>query len=461
MAGGLGTTSSTDTPDLNTAVGNFQPSPDFSHLAFSSQDELRLRRRWSDQRSRIGLRLRRRDRNDGTHLRRTPTALTSPRIPSSHGCRTKSSNFPGPELRQRNTERNVPERVDRRVAHSDGHTSTATAAPRNTSTCGSNDAITYEIADGVAGQLLRHDIGRDEGLLHLRSAADRRRPRHQRRPLHVERAGRAGRRTADAPLRRQRGPGRHRCLRCLVDEQVRRGNGQGRQSPTTRSRPRAAMSTSTRRRFSISSKTESTEPRNLYVYRDGQIELVDHAQRRRRRRPDEDPGLARWVTCGFRHLGEAVRLRQRRASTRCTRSTRPRGRVNACPASRAAIRRPPTFEASLSGFFMSDDGRTFFSTTDALVAQDTNEGSDVYEYVEGRPQLISTGTGPDLQEADGANHSDHADGRQPERRRCLLRDLRHAGSPGPDNGAFLKFYDARTGGGFEFTRQISTVRSRG
>ena len=25
--------------------------------------------------------------------------------------------------------------------------------------------------------------------------------------------------------------------------------------------------------------------------------------------------------------------------------------------------------------------------------QDTNEGSDVYEYVEGRPQLISTGRG--------------------------------------------------------------------
>ncbi len=28
------------------------------------------------------------------------------------------------------------------------------------------------------------------------------------------------------------------------------------------------------------------------------------------------------------------------------------------------------------------------------------------------------------------------------------------------NGAFLKFYDARTGGGFEFTPKLPTVRSR-
>ena len=65
---------------------------------------------------------------------------------------------------------------------------------------------------------------------------------------------------------------------------------------------------------------------------------------------------------------------------------------------------PPTtnVEASVSGLFMSDDGRTFFSTTDALVAKDTNEGSDVYEFVEGRPQLISTGTGQAYHRASGA-----------------------------------------------------------
>ena len=44
------------------------------------------------------------------------------------------------------------------------------------------------------------------------------------------------------------------------------------------------------------------------------------------------------------------------------------------------------------GLFMSNDGRAFFYTPDALVPQDTNNLHDVYEYVEGRPQLISSGT---------------------------------------------------------------------
>ena len=43
---------------------------------------------------------------------------------------------------------------------------------------------------------------------------------------------------------------------------------------------------------------------------------------------------------------------------------------------------------------MTNDGRTFFSTEEALVHGDTNHGEDVYEYVDGRPQLITPGTGP-------------------------------------------------------------------
>ncbi len=56
---------------------------------------------------------------------------------------------------------------------------------------------------------------------------------------------------------------------------------------------------------------------------------------------------------------------------------------------------PPTsnVEASVNGLFMTDDGRVFFSTADPLVPQDTDGIRDVYEYVEGRPQLISSGTG--------------------------------------------------------------------
>ena len=56
---------------------------------------------------------------------------------------------------------------------------------------------------------------------------------------------------------------------------------------------------------------------------------------------------------------------------------------------------PPTSDvyASQDGLFLTNDGRTFFSTEESLVPNDTNQGQDVYEYVEGRPQLITPGTG--------------------------------------------------------------------
>ena len=47
--------------------------------------------------------------------------------------------------------------------------------------------------------------------------------------------------------------------------------------------------------------------------------------------------------------------------------------------------------ASAGGPFMSDDGRVFFSTRDPLVPSDTDSMYSVYEYVDGRPQLISSG----------------------------------------------------------------------
>ena len=49
--------------------------------------------------------------------------------------------------------------------------------------------------------------------------------------------------------------------------------------------------------------------------------------------------------------------------------------------------KPPTADvyASEDGLFLTEDGRTFFSTTESLVSRDTNQGEDVYEYVAGRP----------------------------------------------------------------------------
>ena len=65
-------------------------------------------------------------------------------------------------------------------------------------------------------------------------------------------------------------------------------------------------------------------------------------------------------------------------------------------------------EAAQNGPFMSDDGRAFFATKEALVPRDTN-GSviDVYEYVAGRPQLITPGwalaTSPEARKRSGSS----------------------------------------------------------
>jgi hypothetical protein len=112
-------------------------------------------------------------------------------------------------------------------------------------------------------------------------------------------------------------------------------------------------------------------------------------------------------------------------------------------------------EAALNGAFMSDDGRAFFATKEALVPRDTN-GSiiDVYEYVAGRPQLITAGVG--ARDFTGGSKAVglFLDG--------VNTGLEAVSSDGADvyfstydtlvesdqNGEFVKFYDARTNGGF-------------
>jgi hypothetical protein len=101
-------------------------------------------------------------------------------------------------------------------------------------------------------------------------------------------------------------------------------------------------------------------------------------------------------------------------------------------------------EGSQNGLFMSDDGRTFFSTIDALVPQDTDGLRDSYEYVDSRAQLLSTGTA-DRTEGTGlvGVSSDGVDAYF-----STLETLVPQDTVGP----FLKFYDARTGGGIPFQR---------
>jgi hypothetical protein len=105
--------------------------------------------------------------------------------------------------------------------------------------------------------------------------------------------------------------------------------------------------------------------------------------------------------------------------------------------------------ASQDGLFMTSDGRVFFSTEDPLVHADTNHALDVYEYVEGRPQLITLGTGDTRRPSGGLGVFGKpglvgvsADGQDVYFATfdTLVRQ--------DHNGLFLKFYDARSGGGF-------------
>jgi hypothetical protein len=111
-------------------------------------------------------------------------------------------------------------------------------------------------------------------------------------------------------------------------------------------------------------------------------------------------------------------------------------------------------QASIDGLFMADDGRTFFSTDDALVHTDTNHAQDVYEYVDGHPQLITLGTGDTripkslslfaetLEPAPPGLVGVSADGKD------VFFGAYDTLVPQDKNGLFLKFYDARSGGGF-------------
>jgi hypothetical protein len=118
---------------------------------------------------------------------------------------------------------------------------------------------------------------------------------------------------------------------------------------------------------------------------------------------------------------------------------------------------PPKFDAtgSHNGRYLTDDGRTFFETRDALVPPDTNEAVDVYEYVEGRPQLITSGTNVGNDSFGLATI-------------MALPGLVGVSADGTDvyiatydtlvgqdrNGEAVKIYDARSGGGFQFTPPV-------
>jgi hypothetical protein len=117
---------------------------------------------------------------------------------------------------------------------------------------------------------------------------------------------------------------------------------------------------------------------------------------------------------------------------------------------------PPVSDvlASQNGLFLADDGRPFFSTSDSLAPRDTNKSEDVYEFTEGKPQLITTGIGSGLEVYIGGQTapgliSVSANGTDvyfATTDRLVTQD---------HNGAQIKIYDARTGGGFPAEREVA------
>jgi hypothetical protein len=192
--------------------------------------------------------------------------------------------------------------------------------------------------------------------------------------------------------------------------------------------------------------------RNLYLYREGAVHLVDTfdaGTEVERSQVSPDGSHAAFLTSSKMTPYDNAGLDQVYAYDADTGVIR----CASCNPTGA----PPTkdVEVSQGGRFMTDDGRAFFATADSLVPRDQNGFIiDIYEYVDGRPQLISSG----LAGNDYTGGSEVVSLFLP----AVYIGLEHVSRDGADvyfssfdtlvdedlNGEYVKFYDARTGGGF-------------
>lgn len=186
--------------------------------------------------------------------------------------------------------------------------------------------------------------------------------------------------------------------------------------------------------------------RNLYVYHSGQVKFVAElgaATPITRMQVTPDGAFAAFITrsrlTSYDNGGyeEMYRCERDSGDVRC---------VSCDPTGGAAT---ANTLASQNGLFMSDDGRVFFTTDAPILPMDTNNGSDVYEYVDSRARLITTGaettdklkpTGLVAVTTDGTDVYFTTQS-------TLTSDDR--------NGRFVKIYDARTGGGFPVRAEIA------
>jgi DNA-binding beta-propeller fold protein YncE len=86
--------------------------------------------------------------------------------------------------------------------------------------------------------------------------------------------------------------------------------------------------------------------------------------------------------------------------------------------------------------YMLNDGRVFFDSDEALVTQDTNKTTDVYEYEDGSARLISPGTGGPSNFADASENGENV----------FFTTVNQLVSQDQDQN--IDMYDARVGGGF-------------
>jgi hypothetical protein len=200
--------------------------------------------------------------------------------------------------------------------------------------------------------------------------------------------------------------------------------------------------------------------RNLYLFRNGQLHLVttfEPGTQVERSTISQDGSHAAFMTrsslTGYDSEGqqEVYLYTADTGIVRC---------VSCNPAGTPPQQASQTVTVAEAGPFMSDDGRVFFGSREALVPQDTDGIRDVYEYVNGRPQLITSGTGQ-RENTGGLETVSIFFGNVQIGLEAVSRDGTDAYfssfetlAPEDHNGSFLKFYDARVNGGFDFNPDL-------
>ncbi len=122
------------------------------------------------------------------------------------------------------------------------------------------------------------------------------------------------------------------------------------------------------------------------------------------------------------------------------------GRIFCASCRPDGLRPSEDVEASHGGRFMTNDGRIFFSTAEPLVPGDADGLRDTYEFVDNRPQLISSGTS--TTDTNGYENAGLVGVSDDGTDAYFTTTSTFVGQD--KTGLFFKIYDARTGGGFPY-----------